>query len=382
MSAETAGMTSILLVEDSPTDAEWVFECLERSGRPYRIEHAPRLADAAARLQNASPDLILLDLMLPDSAGWRTFCELRRRAPDAALVVLSGLSDEALARNVVRHGAQDYLIKGRTPPEILVRSLDYALERQRSLARLLSAPGRRGKLVAFIGAKGGVGTTTVATSVAAALARRLNVIIAEMESLGYGLAGAFRLRAQAGAAWKAEAPDEASVTRQLWKLPSGLRVLPGPPADHDVTAAQAEAIVEALLGTADRVIFDLAPRASAANAAVLRKADRIVMVLEREPASVAAADKLLEYLRTACRLEGLVEAVVVNRVALACPLPLDDIERLLQIPILAVLPPNADLCVQARRAGAPVVFYQPDSALAGCLLDLVGKLENEQAAAA
>lgn len=381
-SAEATGMPSILLVEDSPADAEWVFDCLEGSGRPYRIEHAPRLADAAARLENVRPDLILLDLMLPDSAGWETFAELRRRAPDSALVVLSGLGDEALARSAVRHGAQDYLVKGRTPPDILVRSLDYALERQRSIERLKRSPARRGRLIAFIGAKGGVGTTTVAVSVAAALARQLDVIIAELESLGCGLAGAFRIRAQAEAVWSGETTDAGRLARLLWKLPSGLRVLPGPPPDQEVTPEQAEAIADALLGAADRVILDLAPRASLANAAILRRADRIVMVLEREPASVAAGCRLLEYLRAACRLEGLVQAVVVNRVAFACPLPLEEIERQLQVPILAVIPPNADLCVQARRAGAPVAFYQPDSALGACLLDLAERLENGQAAAA
>ncbi|MCS7315231.1 MAG: response regulator [Bryobacterales bacterium] len=381
MSADTCEMASILLVEDSESDAEWVFDCLEGAGRPYRIEHAPRLADAAARLAKGSPDLILLDLMLPDSAGWETFMELRRRAPRAALVVLSGLGDEALARSAVRQGAQDYLVKGRTPREILLRALDFALERQRGLARLQEAQRRRGTLIAFIGAKGGVGTTTVAVSVAAALARHRSVIIAELESLGCGLAGAFRLRARADAAWSAEIPDGDQVMRQLWKLPSGLRVLPGPAPDREVSPAQAEAIVDALLAAADRVLLDLAPRTSPANRAVLRRADRIVMVLEREPASVTAGCRLLEYLRASCRMEGLVQAVVVNRVALACPLPLEEIERQLQIPVLAVIPPNADLCVQARRSGAPVVFYQPESALSGCLVELAGKLEADLPAA-
>lgn len=382
MSIEASGVPSILLVEDSPTDAEWVLDCLEGSGKNYRIEHASRLAEAAARLQNARPDLILLDLMLPDSAGLQTFAELHRCAPEAALVVLSGLGDETLARHAVRAGAQDFLVKGRTPPEILVRSLDYALERQRSLVRLRQSPQRLGKLIAFIGAKGGVGTTTVAASVAIALARRSNVILAELESLGCGLAGVFRLRTATNPAWSAETPDSEQVRRQLWKLPSGLRVLTGPPPDREITPAQVEAVTDALRAAADHLVMDLASRASPTHAALLRRADRIVLVLEREPASVAAGCRLLEYLRTTCKLEGLIEAVVVNRVALACPLPLEDIERELQIPLLAVIPPNADLCVQARRAGVPVVFFQPESALSGCLLELAGKLGEEQAAAA
>jgi Flp pilus assembly CpaE family ATPase len=374
----TEKITSVLLVEDSPADAEWVMDCLDQAGEAYRIEHASRLSEAAARLAASQPDVVLLDLMLPDSAGWNTFSELRQRAPRSALVVLSGMGDEALARQAVREGAQDYLIKGRTPPEILIRSLHYALERQRSLIRLKESLKPKGRLVVFIGAKGGVGATTVAANVAAALSRRLSVIVAELESLGCGLAGMFRIRSQSDA-WAVDPQEPELVTRRLWKLPSGLRVLPGPraSADQEIPAGRAEAVVEALLGSAERVIVDLAPRTSAAGTAVLRRAERIVVVLEREPASVAAACRLLEYMREACRLGGLVEAVVVNRVALSCPLPLEEIQRELGIPVLGVIPPNPDLCLQAQRAGVPIVFFQPESALGASLLDLADKLEQE-----
>ncbi|MGC8794728.1 MAG: AAA family ATPase, partial [Bryobacteraceae bacterium] len=270
-----------------------------------------------------------------------------------------------------------------TPPEILVRCLDYALERQQRQAALRQAGAVNGKLLVFVGAKGGVGTTTVAVNVASAWSRHRSVIIAETESLGCGLASVFRMRPQPCAAWTVDPPDPAAVARHLWRLPSGLRVLPGPPAavEGDLTPPRAEAVVDALLASAERVIVDLAARASPVHAAVLRRAERIVMVLEREPSSVTAAGRLLEFLRNQCRLEGLVQVVVVNRVPLSCPLPLEEIERELEVRVLGVIPPNPDLCLQARRAGAPVVFFQPESALGASLLELAARLDEEAMAA-
>jgi Flp pilus assembly CpaE family ATPase len=388
MSSATDRPPRILLVEDNPADAEWVCEWLEECKAGFRIEHAGRLSEAAARLAGSGADLVLLDLMLPDSGGLDTFLEVRRRAPASAVVVLSGLQDEALALRAVQAGAQDYLVKGRTPPEILVRSLRYALERQRSGERLRAGPGgplrSAGKLIAVLGAKGGVGATTVAANLAAALARRTSVIAAELEGMGAGLAECFRIQAGGDSLWESERPDEVELGRRLWKLPSGLRVLLGPrsgPAPAEVTPEQADAVLERLIWMADRVVLDLPPRASAANCAAIRRADSVVLVIEREPAAVAAGRRMLAFLRGACRVQGLVRLAVVNRVSFACPMPLNEIERELELAVSAVIPPNPDLCLQARKTGAPLVYFQPESPVAAALLELAGKLEEEALAA-
>lgn len=370
---------SILLVEDNPADAEWIAEALGQFGSLFRCQHAETLAAALERLRRAAPDVVLLDLMLPDSRGLDTFRRLQDAAGDAALVVLSGLQDQRAALEAVREGAQDYLIKGRISPEVLARALQYAAERQRNLQRTRAQLARRkpGEVIAFIGAKGGVGTTTVASNVAASLARSGSVVAAEIDGFGAGFVECFRLPGLRGTVWELARPSAEEVARQLWKLPSGLRILPGPAAGGnfaEASAEQVDAVVEALSWLADRVILDLPARASNAVAAALRRADQVVLVAEREPGAVAAGRRLLEFLRTACRMEGLVRAVIVNRVSFACPMPLNDIERCLEAPIIAVMPPNADLCQQARRAGAPVVFFQPESALATSLTELASKL--------
>ncbi|CAA6603459.1 PAC domain protein [Rhodospirillaceae bacterium LM-1] len=123
----------VLVVEDNPGDAALIRYSLAESGPgKFDISHAPSLAEAVERLAEVSPDVILLDLSLPDSYGLETVKRiLELSPPKAAVVVLSGLDDEELALEAVKQGAQDYLVKGRSDGDVLRRAIRYAIERQR-----------------------------------------------------------------------------------------------------------------------------------------------------------------------------------------------------------------------------------------------------------
>jgi len=132
----------ILLVEDNPGDVRLVQEMLrqESSSRSpvdrFELECADCLADALALLAGRSFDVILLDLSLPDGQGLETVARMRSAVPEAPLVVMSGLSDEAVAIRAVQAGAQDYLVKGHADGDLLVRAIRYAIERVQTLKAL------------------------------------------------------------------------------------------------------------------------------------------------------------------------------------------------------------------------------------------------------
>jgi len=123
---------SILLIEDNPGDARLMKELLGDSPvSPFAMEWVDSLERGLARLQSSAVDVILLDLSLPDSQGIDTFFKIQTSAKGVAVVVLTGLYDEALAMQAVHAGAQDYLVKGQADGNLLVRSIRYAVERQR-----------------------------------------------------------------------------------------------------------------------------------------------------------------------------------------------------------------------------------------------------------
>ncbi len=127
----------ILLIEDNPADAELVEDLLEESERNYfAVDVAERLAEGVERCAKHRYDAILLDLALPDSTGSETFETLSLNTPDVPIVILTGLEDRALGLELVRSGAQDYLVKGQFDYDRIERSIRYAIERIRAKQQL------------------------------------------------------------------------------------------------------------------------------------------------------------------------------------------------------------------------------------------------------
>lgn len=127
----------ILLVEDNPGDARLVSEMLAdaRAGT-FVLVHIDSFTEALKRLTQQHFDIVLLDLILPDSRGLETLTRMQMAAPYIPIVVMSRMHDEALALQAVQHRAQDYLIKGQVDTQLLVRSLRYAIERKRAEERM------------------------------------------------------------------------------------------------------------------------------------------------------------------------------------------------------------------------------------------------------
>ena len=121
----------VLLVEDNPGDAFLIKELLRKADPiQFNLNHADYLQDAIASLEQLSFDIILLDLILPDSQGIEAFVKLQDIYPQIPIILLTGMNDNELATEIVRQGAQDYLIKGQTNRELLIQAILYAIERK------------------------------------------------------------------------------------------------------------------------------------------------------------------------------------------------------------------------------------------------------------
>ena len=138
----------ILLVEDNPADVRLVRELLLEA-RLAVVEEEPvpavdlfpaeNLAEGLARLESVRPDVVLLDLTLPDSTGYDTFAAVHQHPARPPVILLTGLGDEELAMRCMRNGAQDYLAKGTIDGNLLVRAVRYAIERHRLVQELRRA---------------------------------------------------------------------------------------------------------------------------------------------------------------------------------------------------------------------------------------------------
>ena len=101
-----AKTTIVLLIEDDPADARLIQEALSAEiDSPFRVEWVTLLSAGVERLGREGVDVVMLDLSLPDVQGIEAFDRVFQAAPDILILVLSGLTDEEVARQAVQRGA-------------------------------------------------------------------------------------------------------------------------------------------------------------------------------------------------------------------------------------------------------------------------------------
>ena len=132
--ATATGVIELLFVEDERSLAHAIQESLATSrGLRFRVTHAALLSDALRALTERDFDVVLLDLTRPDARELDAPLAIRRAAPDVPIVVLTGNEDDRLVEENARAGVQDYLLKREVNRSLLVRTLRYAVERNRLL---------------------------------------------------------------------------------------------------------------------------------------------------------------------------------------------------------------------------------------------------------
>ncbi len=372
-------------MQGDPGGAAEIRKTLEHSMTGhFRMQCIEGLSTAVARVGGGGVDLVLLDLALcpgrqtgqPDS-----FLALHREAPHIPIVVLCEAQDEGLALKSMRAGAADYIIKERWAASLGSVAMA-AIKLRPPLGEPNGAqaqpPDNRSRVIAFLGAKGGTGATTVALNVAAVLAAERSVILVEMrpafgtlaQFFGVSLLGRSLARLLEH---EPEAINPTQIQACLWPYKSipGLNVLFAPtgPGHDRIPPAHAAALITALAGMADVVIADLPACLSESNRAVIERSGLLTLVIERDPLCVQSA-KLMAREIESWEKGPRISAVIVNRASVVTPMPLPDIDLQVGIPSLGMILPEPDLCLRSQTAHTPLVAVQPDSLIAGSLIAL------------
>jgi pilus assembly protein CpaE len=356
----------------------------------WKLQCVDSLPTALARLGGGGVDLIVLDLALrgePASEGLVGFLQLRQAAPLATIVVLYDPSDEGLALRAMRAGAADTILKEHAGERIalVLHSAHSAAERAREPldARSVRAPApqRTGAALAFMGAKGGVGSTTVALNVASALAKRNPVILVEMQPAFGTLQPYFKPHGLMHNISHLLREEAANAATCLWPSKSvpGLSVLFGPQLAAecgDYPPDRVKKLIHTLSGLADYVVLDLPCSLADANRAAVESSNRLILVMERDPVCIQSARLMAQAIEAWEGTPQPIEMIVVNRSLLSCPIPLAEVEAQLGFPPLAVVPPGPDICLAAQRAHLPVIAFQPDSLVSDSLIGLAAKCES------
>ena len=127
----------VLLVDDDDLDIELTSRAILDCQTPrFEIQTASSRDQAMEMLNQHDFDVMLLDLGLPESTGVETLQYVCTNCSDTPIVVLTGYDNDEIATEALNSGAQDYLVKGRLSPELLSRSIRYAIHRHQLLQQL------------------------------------------------------------------------------------------------------------------------------------------------------------------------------------------------------------------------------------------------------
>lgn len=376
---------TILLVEDHPGDARLFRESLaEEAGDAFRVTWVQDIAEAIEASAQEIPDAVVLDLNLPDSSGFETFVQMREAGADAPILVLTGLEDDKLGLKAIQQGAQDYMSKADLNGSKLARSLRYAIERHRSrtreLGRMMAVS--RGKMVAFAGVKGGVGTTTVTLNVAALLARNTqrSVTAAEMRA-DYGSFSAHLHESPPHTLATLLRFDPATVSdsvldKCLVRGRFGFEVLFAASNTRECSDCSPDALATLAERLAQRTAYtmlDLPGVVHPITETLLPHCDFLVLVTERDPSSVAAAQMAIRHLSGGRHVPPM-GLVLVNRSLMIDGYSPSQLQSATGCELLGVVPPAPEVSVSAQRSGIPLALHRPLSAPATMLTGITEKI--------
>ncbi len=123
----------VLVIEDNPSDVRLLERALEKSRMTVDLTVVSDLASGIDAASTGSWDVVLADLTLPDAHGLDAVRQLQAAVPDFPVVVMTMLGCDETALSSLDNGAQDYIVKDQVTPEILERSIRYAVQRQKSV---------------------------------------------------------------------------------------------------------------------------------------------------------------------------------------------------------------------------------------------------------
>jgi pilus assembly protein CpaE len=377
----------IIVVEADPTSQRLLREVLEGAG--YEVAVAPDGPDGLRLLGEERPALILLDVALPSSDGFEVLADIRRDEPShTPVIMLTAERDVEQKIKSLRAGADDYLVRP-TDPTFHPAEL---LARIRGLLARYAPPERApekasmGRVLSFYGAKGGVGTTTIALNTAIALHRELGRSVCLVDAnlqlgdhrvfldLGPDLRSIVDVVA-------APSIDAEVVRRVLTQHESGVELLlaPSTPESADlIRPDHLSAVLAALRGQFDYVLVDVDRRLDDSNLGLIEGSDAVYVVITADLSCLKNVRLVLQALGH-LGYEASKFKLILNRSTAITGINVKSAEGALKRSIDHRVVNDYRNAIGALNTGAPFQVSRADSALGRSVVELARAIDGELA---
>lgn len=384
----------ILIADDIPETRENLRKLLYFESD---IEIVGEAADGRAAIEEAKkqrPDIVLMDINMPDMDGISASQEISRVAPMCQVIMMSVQSEADYLRRSMLAGAMDFLTKPFSGEELsssIHRVYEMGASRRTALPAPAVAqdgapaspearsrgPSSGGKLLMVYSPKGGTGCSMVATNLAIALHQVTSKRVALVDAnLQFGdvdvLLNLQGNRSIADAAAQVDDLDSVLLSALVAPHPSGIRVLAAPPAPEmadSIHADELRSILSAMLQEFDFVLVDTASTLDDVVLAAMDLAERMLIVMTPEIPSIKSTTQFFE-LAEALEFPPEQIDLILNRVVPRDGIRAEQLERNMKHKILAQLDFDARGCRKATNQGLPLLMAEPKHPLSEQLLAL------------
>lgn len=369
----------ILVVDDDIDSLKLIGLMLQRNG--YEVVAASIGSQALTKAASEHPDLIILDVMMPDMNGYEVCRSLRKNPETRAIPIIMFTAKTLIDDKVAgfEAGADDYLTKPTHPAELASRVRAIL---SRSVAQRPQAI-TRGSTIGVMGVKGGVGASTLALNIAAA--RMLagdNPVVADFRfgqgSLSLSL-GAARAQGMVNVLSKpTEEIRPRAIEPEMVVHQSGLRALLSsarakeayfsPPMESII------ALVRALRTMGRPAVFDIGAGLTPIVTQLQKEMDQLVVVVDPLPLTLSMAREVLNEVDSLRPDNAKAQVVVVNRAASSSLPSWQEVEQILGREIRATISLASELVSQALNANTPIVLFQQTAIASSQLIKLSEEL--------
>jgi pilus assembly protein CpaE len=363
----------VLIVDDISDTRESIRRLLQFEDDIEVIGEAGSGSEAIIIAEERHPDIILMDINMPEMDGIRTTELMTLRVPESSVVIMSVQGEQAYLRRAMMAGAREYIVKPFTGDElanVIVKVYEMEQRKRNALGEqpkaVVDSPKREGQIISFFSTKGGVGKTTIATNLAVQLASsgKWKVLLVDL-NLQMGDVAVFLnlIPKRTIADLTQSGPLQYSEIQSYFLThSSGLQVLAAPTRPEYaelVTSEHVEEILSEVKNHFDFIICDNVSRFDDVSLVSLDLATQIWLVVAMDVPTLKNAKLSLEV------IEGLHHIskvhVILNRSSKEMGMNPEDVEKSLNFKISFEIPSDGRSLVAALNRGVPFVISNPQS---------------------
>jgi pilus assembly protein CpaE len=398
MTDSAENVIRVLIVDDFAETRENIRKLLQFESDVLVVGAARTGIEAIDLAKETEPDVVIMDINMPDMDGISATEALLRDVPFAQIVMLSVNNDADYVRRAMRAGARDFLAKPPSGDELIstIRTLSVmAHELKEKMAApvtqlMVQGPGRpgsgplhlQGKIIAVYSPKGGVGSTMLATNLAVGLDTADTPAVLVDAALQFGdVAVVMNLQAKntfVDLATRAEELDKDYVADVLIHHESGLRVLAAPPRPEladEITADQVRNVIQFLKREFAYVVVDTSSTMDDITLAVLDTADLLVTIATPEIPSIKDTRLLFDLLGV---LEFPKQRVffVLNRMDRKTGITAEAVSENLKFNVDGEIPLDEKTIPTSINRGSPILLNDRGQPAARAILKIIGELRE------